>query len=69
MGRIIKVKKGDTTYSIKLYDTEAETGTSGAIYGTLKLRIDGANHYASLTRRAAQAGSNGAAAVWSTRTC
>lgn len=50
MGRIIKVKKGDTTYSIKLYDTEAETGTPvGTATGTLKLRIDGANHYARIS--------------------
>lgn len=50
MGRVIKAKKGGTTYSIKLYDTEAETGTPGAMYGTLKLRIDGANHYARITQ-------------------
>ena len=50
MGRIIKVKKGDTTYSIKLYDTEAGAGTPGTTTGTLKLRIDGANHYARITQ-------------------
>ena len=50
MGRVIKVKKGDTTYSIKLYDTEAGTGTpAGTATGTLKLRIDGANHYARIS--------------------
>lgn len=47
---VLKVKKGDTTYSIKLYDTEAETGTPGAIYGTMKLRIDGATYYARITQ-------------------
>lgn len=64
MGGIImanlKIKKGDTIYTIKLYDTEAETGTSGAIYGTLKLRIDGANHYARITQSLASGTVGGA---------
>lgn len=50
MGRIIKVKKGDTTYSIKLYNTEAETGTPGTTTGTLKLRMDDVNYYARITQ-------------------
>lgn len=50
MGRVIKVKKGDTTYSIKLYDTEAGAGTPGTTTGTLKLRMGGANYYARITQ-------------------
>lgn len=50
MGRIIKVKKGDTTYSIKLYDTEAGAGTPATTTGTLKLRMGGANYYARITQ-------------------
>ena len=46
MGRVIKVKKGDTTYSIKLYNTEAETGTPGTTAGTLKVRVDDVPYYA-----------------------
>lgn len=56
----LKVKKGDTTYTIKLYDTEAETGTPGAIYGTLKLRIDGATYYARITQSLASGTVGGA---------
>lgn len=47
---VLKVKKGDTTYSIKLYNTEAETGTPGAAYGTMNLRIDGATYYARISQ-------------------
>ena len=46
----LKVKKGDTTYTIKLYDTEAGAGTPGTIYGTLKLRINDVNYYARITQ-------------------
>lgn len=56
----LKVKKGDTTYTIKLYDTEAGAGTPGTIYGTLKLRIDGANHYARITQNLASGTVGGA---------
>lgn len=51
MGRVIKVKKGDTTYSIKLYDTEAETGTpvDGGVTDTLKLRMGDTTYYARMT--------------------
>lgn len=46
----LKVKKGDTTYTIKLYDTEAGAGTPGTTTGTLKLRMGGANYYARITQ-------------------
>lgn len=47
---VLKVKKGDTTYSIKLYDTEAGAGTPATTTGTLKLRMGGANYYARITQ-------------------
>ena len=46
----LKVKKEDTTYTIKLYDTEAGAGTPGATTGTLKLRMDDVNYYARITQ-------------------
>lgn len=60
MGRVIKVKKGDTTYSIKLYNTEAETGTPGATTGTLKLRMDDVNYYARITQHLGSDAAGGA---------
>ena len=56
----LKVKKGDTTYTIKLYDTEAGAGTPGTIYGTLKLRINDANYYARITQSLASDNVGGA---------
>ena len=50
MGRVIKVKKGDTTYSIKLYDTEAAAGQPGETTGTLKLKMGNTNYFARITQ-------------------
>lgn len=60
MGRIIKVKNGGTTYSIKLYDTEAGAGTPGTTTGTLKLRMGGANYYARITQHLGSDAAGGA---------
>lgn len=60
MGRVIKVKKGDATYSIKFYDTESGAGTPGTTTGVLKLRMDGANHYARITQHLGSDAAGGA---------
>lgn len=60
MGRVIKVKKGNTTYQIKLYDTESGAGTPGTTTGTLKLRMGGANHYARITQHLGSDAAGGA---------
>lgn len=48
---MIKIKKGDTVYPIKLYSTEAETGTpvDGGVTDTLKLRMGDTTYYARMT--------------------
>ena len=43
------VTKGDTRYTIKLYDAEAAAGQPGDTTGTLKIRVGNANYYASMT--------------------
>lgn len=60
MGRIIKVKKGDTTYSIKLYDTEAGAGTPGTTTGTLKLKMENTNYFARITQHLGSDAAGGA---------
>lgn len=60
MGRVIKVKKGNTTYQIKLYATESGAGTPGTTTGTLKLRMGGANHYARITQHLGSDAAGGA---------
>ena len=60
MGRVIKAKKGGTTYSIKLYNTEAEAGTPGATTGTLKLHMDDVNYYARITQYLGSGAAGGA---------
>ena len=54
------VKKGDATYTIKLYDTESGAGTPGTTTGTLKLRMGGANHYARITQHLGSDAAGGA---------
>ena len=56
----IKVKKGDITYSIKLYDTEAGAGTPGPTTGTLKLRMNGVTYYARITQNLDSSAAGGA---------
>lgn len=56
----LKVKKGDTTYTIKLYDTEAAAGQPGKTTGTLKLRMGDVNYFARMTQNLASDVSGGA---------
>lgn len=56
----LKVKKGDTTYTIKLYDTEAETGHPLDSTGTLKICIGNTNYFARMTQNLASDVSGGA---------
>lgn len=46
----LKVKKGDATYTIKLYSTEAAAGQPGDTTGTLKIHVGNANYFARITQ-------------------
>lgn len=46
---VLKVKKNDVIYPIKLYDTEAMAGDAGNLTGTLKVKANGKTMYARTT--------------------
>lgn len=60
MGRVIKVKKGDTIYSIKLYDTEAGAGQPGETTGTLKIHMGNTDYFARITQHLGSDAAGGA---------
>lgn len=56
----LKVKKGDTLYTIKLYDTEAAAGQPGETTGTLKMRMGNTNYFARITQNLDSSAAGGA---------
>ena len=56
----LKVKKGDTIYTIKLYDTEAAAGQPGETTGTLKLKMGNTNYFARITQHLGSDAAGGA---------
>lgn len=56
----LKVKKGDTTYTIKLYDTEAAAGQPGKTTGTLKIHMGNTDYFARITQHLGSDAAGGA---------
>ena len=56
----LKVKKGDTTYTIKLYDTEAAAGQPRETTGTLKIHMGNTDYFARITQHLGSDAAGGA---------